>query len=134
MIRSQKLNADRVGMLSSSICLVHCALTPFIFIAKSCSAACCMDAPLWWKLIDVFFILLAIWAVRGATKNAKGVFFPLIMWFAVILLSAIVLNEHLNWIDLPVYSIYVPAAILIGGHFYNHRYCCKGGCCQAPQD
>jgi len=134
MIKSQKLNADRIGILSSSICLVHCALTPFIFVAKSCSAVCCADAPLWWKLIDVFFILLAAWAVKGATKNARGVLFPLIMWFAIIILSAIVLNEHLNWIDLPVYSIYVPAVILIGGHFYNHRYCCKDGCCEVPQN
>lgn len=132
MIRAQKLNADRIGMLSSSICLVHCALTPFIFIAKSCSAACCTDAPLWWKLIDVFFILLAVWAVKRATKTTKGLLFPILMWSAVIMLSAIVLNEYFNWINLPAFSIYIPAAILISGHFYNHRFCCKEGCCEAP--
>jgi len=34
---------DLFGALVSSLCLIHCAATPFLFIAKVCSATCCSD-------------------------------------------------------------------------------------------
>jgi|GEM_PF-3179353 len=49
------LNADFIGAMSSGLCLMHCLATPFLFIAKACTATCCADTPSWWQLIDYLF-------------------------------------------------------------------------------
>ena len=43
-----ELHYDKIGIISSSLCMIHCLGTPFIFVAKACSATCCSDAPTWW--------------------------------------------------------------------------------------
>ena len=55
MVYSDKnLSPDFIGALASSLCLVHCLLTPVLFIVKACtsSASCCAGAPVWWQVID----------------------------------------------------------------------------------
>ena len=48
---------DNVGIIASTLCMIHCIGTPFIFIAKACSATCCSEAPLWWIMITIYFCL-----------------------------------------------------------------------------
>ena len=47
-------NSDSIGALASSLCLVHCVATPFIFVVQSCAASCCASAPAWWSLESVW--------------------------------------------------------------------------------
>ena len=48
-------NSDSIGALASTLCLVHCLATPFIFVVQSCAASCCASAPAWWICFDYFF-------------------------------------------------------------------------------
>ena len=48
---------DNIGIIASSLCMIHCIGTPFLFIAKACSVSCCSDVPIWWQLIDYFFLI-----------------------------------------------------------------------------
>ena len=50
---------DSVGIIASTLCMIHCIGTPFIFIAKACSATCCSEAPLWWVIIDYIFLFIS---------------------------------------------------------------------------
>ena len=50
---------DNLGIIASTLCMIHCIGTPFLFIAKACSTTCCADAPLWWKAIDYAFLIVS---------------------------------------------------------------------------
>ena len=50
---------DNLGIIASTLCMIHCIGTPFLFIAKACSTTCCADAPLWWKAIDYAFLIIS---------------------------------------------------------------------------
>ena len=71
----KKIQYDKIGIISSSLCMIHCMGTPFIFIAKACTTTCCSNAPTWWLMIDylfliisLFFILIVIFLLYGETK------------------------------------------------------------------
>ena len=65
-------NSDYFGILASGLCLIHCFATPFIFIVRSCSAACCAETPIWWKTIDYLFVIISLFAVRQAFKASDN--------------------------------------------------------------
>ncbi|MFK7796305.1 MAG: MerC domain-containing protein [Aureispira sp.] len=67
MILTQK--SDFFGAAASTLCLIHCLITPFIFVAQTCSRTCCSDAPIWWRMIDVVFFSSL---VRFAYELAAG--------------------------------------------------------------
>ena len=62
---------DNVGIVASSLCMIHCLGTPFLFIAKACSTSCCSEAPIWWQLIDYLFLIISFVAIYFATKNTN---------------------------------------------------------------
>ena len=133
MIKELNNKSDHLGMLSSTICMIHCLLTPFLFAIKACSVnGCCASSPWWWKSIDVLFLAISLFAVlksyQDSTNNlVKGALF--ISWIG---LAFVVVNEYVHVVQLSQYVIYVPAVLLIGLHFINRKYCiCKASCCSA---
>ena len=125
MIRQLALKYDNLGILTSFLCLVHCMATPFLFIAKSCSASCCSAAPTWWALFDLIFLFMALTAIYFVFKNKSKIWLKIsfaTVWGA---LAFIILNESVELISLPAQAIYIPSAILIGLHFYNRKHCCS---------
>ena len=62
--------SDYFGILASSLCLLHCFATPFIFIIRSCSTACCAETPVWWKTIDYLFVIISLIAVIQVFKTS----------------------------------------------------------------
>ena len=122
---------DYMGALASSLCLLHCIATPFIFIAQSCSASCCESSPIWWQYVDYVFIIISFFAVYQTTKTSTNKYIKQALWVSWFCLLSIIINEKINWISLPEYSVYIPAITLITLHIYNLKYCqCKtDDCC-----
>ena len=122
--------SDYLGMLASGLCLIHCLATPFLFIAKTCSATCCEETPVWWKTIDVLFLTISFFAVLASTKKSINKTIQVLMWLAWLAISFVILNEYLNLITLFDKAIYIPAISLIVLHIYNLKFCqCKEKCC-----
>jgi hypothetical protein len=124
MTKIQKvITPDLFGALASSLCLVHCAATPFLFIAKACSSTCCADSPIWWQAIDYLFIVVSFVAIYFATKKSTKTWIQTAFWGSWILLLFTLLAETF---ELGLFSksfIYVPAFAIVGLHFYNLKYC-----------
>lgn len=130
--------SDYLGILISSSCLIHCIATPFIFVAQTCTRACCAETPLWWRTIDYVFLAVsfaAIWfSTRGNTKN----WLKAILWINWGALSLVLLFEELAIELFFERVVLVPAITLIGFHLFNKFYrtkqqketdSCSASCC-----
>jgi len=128
-----KTNSDSIGAMASSLCLIHCVATPFIFIAQTCSATCCESAPTWWTIIDYVFLAISFFAVYWSSNNSSKQWVKYSLWFNWIALCLLIINEKLQLYTIPEGFIYLPAITLFILHLYNQKYCrCNNNqCCKA---
>ena len=120
---SLKQKPDNIGALASTLCLLHCIATPFIFIVQSCTTTCCSSTPTWWQFVDYFFLLISFFAIYSATKNTNNNWIKPSLWISWFLLLLIIVNEKTQWIPLNENLIYFPALTLISLHLYNKKFC-----------
>ncbi len=126
--------SDKVGVFASITCMVHCAITPIIFIANICSQSCCSEAPLWWRSLDYIFLVVTFSAILQANKNHNSKTIKGLFWFCWTLLTLFILNESFTLVSITHQLKYIPALAIVFLHIYNIRNCrCKGDeCCLEP--
>lgn len=128
MIRNNTIDFNYIGIISSTLCFIHCLATPFLFLAKTCSVTCCDSSPVWWRVLDVLFLLLSFYAVYSATKETSKKWVKIALYITWVLLLLVILNEYFHFILLFEEAIYFPSILLIVFHFYNKRSCTNGSC------
>ncbi len=122
MIKTIKNQPDWWGAAASTLCLIHCIITPFIFVAQACSTSCCQDSPWWWGAIDGGFLLIAWGAIRWAAVSTSITWMPRALYATWLALALVILNDRIGLVALGWLS-YLPALLLVGLHLYNRRYC-----------
>lgn len=121
---------DNVGIIASSLCMIHCIGTPFLFIAKACTTSCCSEAPLWWQIIDYVFLFISFIAIYFVTKQISSAWMKKTFWISWFILLLTILNHTFPIFELNKNFIYVPASAIIILHFYNLRFCkCSDDSC-----
>jgi len=121
---------DSIGIIASTLCTIHCIVTPFIFIAKACTATCCSDAPSWWLMIDYLFLIISFIAIFFISKNLTIKWLKNAFWISWIVLLFTIANHSINIIYLPKNFIYIPSILIIILHFYNLQFCkCQNETC-----
>ncbi|WP_193363738.1 MerC domain-containing protein [Kordia algicida OT-1] len=135
MIVLYKSKSDTIGMLASSLCLVHCLITPFLFIAQAQIACCETSTPFWWKILDYVFLVISFFAIYWSAKTTSKQWMKYALWSCWFFLSVIIINEKVNVLHIPEYAIYIPAISLVFLHLYNKKYCqCQEDkCCAIHQ-
>ncbi len=124
--------ADTVGAIASTLCVIHCLATPFIFVVQSCTAACCANAPGWWASFDYIFLLISFVSIYRSTQTTTKKIMKPILWSNFFLLFALILNEKIKLIFISETATYVTALTLAIMHLYNLKYCqCKSDKCCA---
>jgi hypothetical protein len=122
--------SDILGTFASSLCLIHCIATPFVFIAQAGAAVCCEATPAWWKSIDYIFLIISFIAIYWSTKTTTANWIKPLLWTSWALLALIIFNEKFEVLPMPEATIYVPAIALIILHLYNRKYCkCNTNTC-----
>ncbi|HAS47513.1 MAG TPA: MerC domain-containing protein [Microscillaceae bacterium] len=130
--------SDLVGASASTLCLIHCVATPFLFVAEASVAHHHHGhghghTPLWWGLIDIFFIIISFVAVYFSAKTTSKNWVKYALFASWAFLTFIILNEKLEGIHLAEEWVYLPALSLVGLHLYNRRYCqCEDDGCEVP--
>ncbi len=121
---------DNIGVLASTLCVVHCIATPFIFIAQTCSVTCCEASPSWWQFIDYIFLVISFFAVYRSTQTTSKKLIKPALWISWVALFVVIINEKLGLFHLPETYKYVAALTLVVLHLYNQKYCqCKNDKC-----
>lgn len=115
--------SDLFGAFASSLCLIHCLATPFIFLAQAGAATCCESAPFWWHSIDYVFLVISFIAVYYSATNTSLKWMPVALYSGWGLLALFILNEKFHLFHLDHLFIFIPAMGLVGLHLYNRRYC-----------
>ena len=119
--------SDIFGVVSSSLCLVHCIVTPLIFVVHATSVSCADVSPYWWKMIDYTFLLVSFGAIYHTTKQTVLNWIPYALFGGWMVLAILILNEAYHLISLPHMLVYIPSLSLAFLHLYNRRYCkCNG--------
>lgn len=130
MLSTIKQKSDIVGALASTLCMIHCVATPFIFIASACSKSCCSSAPTWWKWLDFIFLLISFLAIRRTTRTTSKNWIKPALWCSWALLTSLTLIEQSNSIHHIEYIKYFAAFLLIGLHLFNLKFCqCNSNKC-----
>jgi hypothetical protein len=128
-----KSKSDILGMLASSLCLLHCTLTPFIFITQAQLSHHHGATPFWWKVLDYAFLIFSFVAVYWSTRNTSKQWIKVAFWIAWAFLFVVLMNEKVQLLPIPEFAIYFPSIGLVFLHFYNQRYCqCKDEECCVP--
>lgn len=130
---NRTLTYDKIGVISSTLCMLHCIMTPFIFLAKACSISCCSDAPVWWQIIDYLFLGISFIAVYYTTKNNRLDWLKISFWITWLVLLITIVNHTLEFIPHNPDLIYIPAFLIIMLHIYNILFhkCENKNCCTA---
>lgn len=117
---------DTFGALASSLCIIHCLVTPFIFIAHTCSISGCSTTPIWWQSLDYLFLTISFFAVFNASRTtSKKVMKPL-LWSSWFLLLLLIVNQKTQLFVVSETITHIVAFGLAGLHLYNLKYCqCK---------
>lgn len=124
-------SSDNVGIIASALCMIHCIGTPFLFIAKACTTTCCAEAPLWWQIIDYFFLIISFIAIYLVTQKTSLTWIKIVFWSSWIILLLTILNHTFQTFEISKNFIYLPASTIIILHFYNLKFCkcSEDSCC-----
>ena len=122
---------DTVGAIASSLCVIHCLMTPLLFAAQSLTAVHDHHfAPVWWQNLDFLFIIISFIAIYQSTKKSNNISIRYALWINWFTLFFLILNEKTEWFSLAEIITYIVAFTLASLHIYNLNYCqCKSDDC-----
>ncbi len=125
---------DSIGAIASTLCVVHCLATPFLFVVSSCSLHGCDSTPAWWSNIDYLFLIISFFSIYQSTKTTSNKAIKPLLWLNWTILVMLILNEKIQLFHLPETITYITAFSLAGIHIYNLKYCqCKNDTCCAQK-
>jgi hypothetical protein len=116
-----RLKPDTLGAFTSALCIIHCAITPFIFIAQTCRSSCCDSAPIWWQAIDYIFLFISLLIVYKSTNQSTRTVLKYALWISWFSLFITLINEKIELITLPQILRHLCALSLMIFHIYNQR-------------
>ena len=125
------VNSDKMGIISSLFCLLHCAITPILFISKPNVLNTYLEFPeLWWRLASLLFIPVSLYAVYRSNKITTNRSLGTTMWLCCLILLATIINEAFEIFSLEEYLSYGASITLGFLHVCNLKYCtCKDDDC-----
>ena len=115
-MNTTKINkADLIGILSSSICLVHCVATPLLIVF----GAGFITNP----FFKYLFLIISFVSIFKATENITSKKISLLLWISFWgFLFSTLFQEECEWLHYPGYFFSI---LIITGHILNINYCKK---------
>ena len=114
MSKAQKYSfANLIGIVSSSICLVHCVATPLLI---AFGAEYIIN-----PIFKYVFLILSFASIFKATENVTNTKNAILLWVSFWgFLFSTLFQEEYEWLH---YSGYLFAILIIIGHILNIKHC-----------
>ncbi len=122
-MRAIKINSDYLGIFASSVCIIHCAITPLLFLTQAQLLNISFLTPEAWKSLNYVFLAFSGLAVYRSFQNSTNGYIKWLLIFSWISLSGFILNELFEVFVIAEAFSYIAAASLCGLHIYNLKYC-----------
>ncbi len=124
MERISLKNPDLLGVAASLLCLIHCVLTPFLLLSSVLIVISPHgneeEIPLFWKALEIVFLILSFWSVRQATRQSLHAWIGYGLYIAWSILAITVILELVDVHFLGDYLKYIAVIVLIILHLYNN--------------
>lgn len=124
MERISLKNPDLLGVAASLLCLIHCVLTPILFLSSVLIVISPHgneeEIPLFLKALEMVFLILSFWSVRQATRQSLHAWIGYGLYIAWSILAITVILELVDVHFLGDYLKYIAVIVLIILHLYNN--------------
>ena len=122
-MKTVKLNSDYLGIFSGTLCILHCAFTPILFLSQTQLVKLNLEASVVWKMLNFLFLILSFIAVYRSRKNSNNLYVKRLLLYTWIALCVCILNELFELFHVLEVFSYLAAASLCALHVYNLKYC-----------
>ena len=126
-------NSDYLGAVAGILCIIHCIITPLLFVINAELAT--KSTLLALQVIGYMFLIISFFAVYKSAVNTtnnvvKVLFF--VLWSFLLLL---ILNESFGVFKIAETFTFISAFSLSALHIYNLKYsqCADENCCVNDQ-
>ena len=116
-------NSDRIGVVSSTLCMMHCFATPFLFLSQTSLIFMRVDLTISWYMINFIFLIVSFIAIYYSVKNSSNKFIKIFLYFFWSILTGLIINETMGFLSIPETATYLSAFSLICLHIYNLNFC-----------
>ena len=118
-MKISSIHPDNLGATFSSLCVIHCFATPFLFITQSYL----LVVPGWWQALNYLFLSISFFAIYKTSKNSSSQMVKTLLYLFWIILAMLLISEEFELFHLPEFITYITGLSLAGLHIYNKRYC-----------
>ncbi len=118
-MKSLGIHSDYIGASLSMLCMLHCFLTPVLFITQAHMST----APGWWQPLNFVFLLLSFLAIYKSIQNSSNQRVKLLFFIFWSLLAFLLISEEFEILHLPEVITYATGFSLAFLHIYNKKYC-----------
>lgn len=119
-----RINWDRLGMATSLICAIHCALLPLIFTSLPLFGADIIHNVFFeWAMIALAFVI-GVYSLSHGYMRHQHSLLPLGLFSAgfLLLVAKEIFGKHEVILLIPA------VALIITAHYLNYRLCHKAQC------
>ena len=113
------IHPDNIGATFSTLCVIHCFATPFLFLTQSYM----LVVPGWWQALNYMFLALSFFAVYKTSQNSSNQIVKTLLFVFWGILAILLISEEFELFHLPEFITYLTGLTLAGLHIYNKKYC-----------
>ena len=118
-MKISSIHPDNLGATFSSLCVIHCFATPFLFITQSYL----LVVPGWWQALNYLFLSISFFAIYKTSKNSSSQMVKTLLYLFWSILAMLLISEEFELFHLPEFITYITGLSLAGLHIYNKRFC-----------
>ena len=118
-MKTSTIHPDNLGATISTLCVIHCFATPFLFITQSYM----LVVPGWWQALNYMFLALSFFAVYKTSQNSSNQIVKTLLFIFWGILATLLISEEFELFHLPEFITYLIGLTLAGLHIYNKKYC-----------
>ena len=116
-------NSDFFGILTCSLCLVHCISTPLILISFSSLNTILSTSYSWWSNLDYVFLFISFFMVYISVQTTRIKSMKFLFWLSWFSLFLVIINEKTEFYIFSEYLTYLTATGLSLLHLFNLKHC-----------